>query len=134
MKKENKNVSYKIKKGISGLGLFANRDIKKGEVVIEYIGKMLNNKDQDLLNGKYLFEINNRWTIDGKDRSNIARYINHACKNGNCEPEIKKHQVFIEAKKNIKEGEELCYDYGKEYFNEFIKPFGCRCVSCILKK
>jgi len=29
---------------------------------------------------KYLFELNNRWTIDGSVRKNIARYINHACK------------------------------------------------------
>ena len=30
-------------------------------------------------------------------------------------------------------GEELTYDYGKEYFNEFIKPIGCKCVKCISK-
>ena len=120
---------YKIKKGIAGLGLFASRDIKKGELVIEYVGEKISNKDQDLLNGKYLFEINSRWTIDGKARSNIARYVNHSCK-PNCEPEIRKGRIFIEAKRNIKAGEELCYNYGKEYFNEFIKPFGCRCSSC----
>ena len=24
-------------------------------------------------------------------------------------------------------GEEITYDYGKEYFDEYIKPKGCRC-------
>ena len=31
------------------------------------------------------------------------------------------------ARKAIKPGEEITYDYGKEYFDEHIKPFGCRC-------
>ena len=33
---------------------------------------------------RYLFEVNSRWTIDGKGRKNIARYFNHSC-SPNCE-------------------------------------------------
>jgi SET domain-containing protein len=29
---------YKVKRGISGFGLFAEKDIKKGDWIIEYIG------------------------------------------------------------------------------------------------
>jgi SET domain-containing protein len=43
-------------------------------------------------------------------------------------------RIFISAIKNIKPGEELCYDYGKEYWNEYIKPKGCLCPSCVEKK
>ena len=34
------------------------------------------------------------------------------------------------AKKAIKEGEELNYDYDTEFFDEYIKPKGCRCDKC----
>ena len=31
-------------------------------------------------------------------------------------------------------GEEIVYDYGKEFFDEYIKPKGCRCAKCDEKK
>jgi hypothetical protein len=30
----------------------------------------------------------------------------------------------------LKPGEELNYDYDTEYFDEHIKPKGCRCEKC----
>ena len=124
--------SYKVKRGIAGLGLFAKIPIKKGTWIIEYTGEKKANKDVEENTTKYLFEVNSKWTIDGSNRSNTARYINHSCR-GNAEPEIIGSQVFIRAIKNIKEDEEITYDYGKEYFKEFIKPYGCRCMSCNAK-
>jgi len=67
--------------------------------------------------------------IDGSARSNIARYINHSCK-PNCEAEIVAGRVFLRALRRIEAGEELSYDYGKEYFDMYIKPYGCRCAAC----
>lgn len=119
----------KVKRGISGLGLFALEDIKKGEMIIEYVGNVLN--DEQVLNVKsnqYLFEVGRNRTIDGSVRSNIARYCNHSC-DGNAESEIKKGRVFILATKNIKEGDEIVYDYGEEFVKEFIAPKGCRCSA-----
>jgi SET domain-containing protein len=116
-----------------GLGLVTKLPFKKGDFVIEYIGYMHKNKEVEDHTGKYLFEINNKFTIDGSPRWNIARYINHSCK-PNCEVDIKKGRIEIEAIKDIKAGEELTYDYGKEYFDEFIKPFGCKCAKCLGKK
>jgi SET domain-containing protein len=129
-KKMNKEIKkFLVKRSKSGLGLFANTLIKKGEFVIQYTGKLLTRKEANKKGGKYLFEINSRWTIDGSGRENIARYINHSCR-PNCEVDIINKEIKIFAIKDIKTGEELCYDYGKEYFNEFIKPFGCRCAHC----
>lgn len=122
-----------IKKSATGLGLFTNTQIKKGEFVIEYTGKVLTNKEADDKGGKYLFEVNSRITIDGSGRDNLARYINHSCK-PNCEPRIKNKHILIYAIKGIKPGEELTYNYGKDYFNEYIKPFGCKCAHCKMKK
>ena len=124
-----KNV--KVKRGLAGLGLFAGEDIKKGELIIEYIGNILNKEEAEkITTGQYLFEVNRNKTIDGSVRWNIARYCNHACEEaGNAESEIKKGRVFIKAIKNIKDGEEIVYDYGEEFVNEHIAPYGCNCKA-----
>jgi len=71
--------------------------------------------------------------IDGSLRSNKARYINHSCA-PNCEIDIRNKRVYVFAKRNIKTGEELTYDYDTEYFDMYIKPKGCRCTKCESKK
>ena len=85
--------------------------------------------------GKYLFELNENWTIDGKGRNNLARYINHSCK-PNTYPELddKEEHIYIYAKKNIKPGEELTYNYGKMYFNELIGKENCKCPACLERR
>ncbi len=119
----------KVKRGLAGLGLFAGEDIKKGSVIIEYIGNILNKEEAEkITTNQYLFEVNRNKTIDGSVRWNIARYCNHSC-DGNAESEIRKGRVFIEAIKNIKEGEEILYDYGEEFVQEYIAPYGCRCIA-----
>ena len=117
-----------VKRSSAGLGLFATRSFKKGERIIEYVGRTISNAEAYTSRSKYLFEVNKRRTIDGTVRTNIARYINHSCR-PNCEPEIERGHIYIDAIKNIKEGEEFSYDYGEEYFNEHIRPFGCRCAK-----
>lgn len=123
----------KVKRSSAGLGLFTNSPIKKGACVIEYVGPVVPKEKWDSHMGKYLFEVSKKKVIDGADRKNTARYINHSCK-GNCEIRIFKERVYIMAKRNIKPGEELGYDYDKEYFDAYIKPFGCKCASCLAKE
>jgi hypothetical protein len=124
---------FRVGRSRTGLGLFATAPIKKGTFIIEYTGKLLPNKIADELDNRYLFEINNRWTLDGSTRKNTARYINHSCR-PNAESDVKKHKVIIRAIKNIQEGDEITYDYGKDYFDTFLKPIGCRCAKCIEKR
>ena len=126
--KKYKNVHrlLKVRKTHSGLGMITLEPIEKGGFVIEYVGTILNKEQADKRAGKYLFETSKNRFIDGSDRSNTARYLNHSCK-PNCEVEIKSGHVLIFAKRAIKAGEELEYDYGKEYFDEFIVGYGCRC-------
>ena len=125
-------VSYHVRRSNAGLGLFAVAPIKRGTYVIEYVGRVLRGKEMDPVNNKYLFETSAVRMIDGSARSNTARYINHSCK-PNCEPEVTAGRVFIKAIRRIEPGDELTYDYGKEYFNMYIKPYGCRCLSCTTK-
>jgi len=120
--------NIKVKRGAHGLGLFAAGIIKKGEVVAEYWGEVITEEEANRRGGKYLFELEHEMAIDGKTRANIARYINHSCL-PNCEPEedVERRRVYIKARRNIKDGEELGYNYGKEYWVSHIKPLKCRC-------
>jgi SET domain-containing protein len=83
---------------------------------------------------KYLYEVNNRWTIDGSSRRNVARYANHSCR-PNAESDVtRQRKVIIRAIRNIKPGDEITYDYGTDYFDLIIKPIGCKCVKCTEKR
>ena len=128
---------YRIGRSKTGLGLFATKSIKKGEKIIRYMGPMLDcrKKKDDAVENKYLFQITKRWTVDGSVRKNIARYINHACKpNAESDVSKKKLRIVIRAIKDIQPGDEINYDYGTEYFKEFLKPIGCKCDSCEAKR
>ncbi|CCD96210.1 putative histone-lysine N-methyltransferase with a SET domain [Bradyrhizobium sp. ORS 375] len=128
---------YRIGRSKTGLGLFATQPIKKGSKIIRYFGPLLDSKkaEDDAIENKYLFELDNRWTIDGSIRENVARYINHSCK-PNAESDVKprKKKIFIRAIKNIEPGEEINYDYGTDYFKAYLKPIGCKCDACEKKR
>ena len=62
-----------------------------------------------------------RYDIDGKTLKNKARYINHSC-DPHCEAEITKRTIWIIAMRDIKEGEELSYNYGYD-----TKKYVCKC-------
>ena len=118
-----------VKRSAIGLGLFAKVDIPKGARIIPYTGKRIRRDDVEKHKGRYLFTLNDKWTIDGKSRANLARYANHSCRpNAKSITTIK--NIWIIAKRKIKAGEEITYNYGKAYFEEFIKPNGCKCEKC----
>jgi SET domain-containing protein len=118
----------KVKRSSAGLGLFAGEAIPKGACVIEYTGREITREEVYTSNSRYLFEISNRKTIDGSPRWNTARYINHSCR-PNCEIEIAKGRVWIFARRNIKPGEELGYDYGEDYVKAYLAG-KCLCAKC----
>src|SRR5262249_14762503 len=108
----------------------------KGAFIIAYKGRRISNAQAARLEARgarYLYEINSRWTIDGSNRRNLARYANHSCR-PNAESDVVKGKVILRAIKNIKPGDEITYDYGEEYFELFLKPKGCKCVKCIAKQ
>jgi SET domain-containing protein len=123
------SIKYAIRRTATGLGLFALEPIPKGKRIIEYTGPFIPNEEVEQRAGKYFFGVNTKWSIDGSPRSNIARYINHSCR-PNAEAIITGRRVWIWSRRNIKLGEEISYDYGKEYFEDIIKPIGCRCEKC----
>ena len=106
---------YKIKKSKiddKGRGLYATKNIKAGTKIINYIGKIITNKQVDESdkydNDKpiYLFTLNKRYTLDGDFTWNTAGLINHSC-DPNSEYEGKGLKVWVTAKKDIKKGRNL---------------------------
>jgi SET domain-containing protein len=71
--------------------------------------------------------------IDATDQGNESRFINHSCQ-PSCYIEITKSRVFIHAKRAIRQGEELAYDYwystDETYTDEDRRRlYPCRCGS-----
>jgi SET domain-containing protein len=76
-----------------------------------------------------MFEVDERWTIDGSSPRNVARYANHSCR-PNAEADLVGRKLILRALRAIRPGEEITYDYGREYFELFLRPAGCKCAKC----
>ena len=109
---------------IAGQGLFAAQDIPKGTDIIQYTGEKIpkaESKRRLAAGNAYIFELNDRWDIDGSALDNLARYINHSC-DPNCVVEKTTRTLWIVALRAIKAGEELTYNYGYD-----AKRYTCTC-------
>src|SRR5262249_4476262 len=99
---------YRIGRSRTGLGLFATAPIAKGELIVEYRGRRISTRrahERERRTGcKYMFELNNRWTIDGSSRRNFARYVNHACW-PNAEFELLRGKLMLRACKRLAPGD-----------------------------
>lgn len=118
-----------VRRSRTGRGLFTADPIGKGRCIVEYTGRALSEAEMYASKSKYLFAISQTKTIDGWEKTNIARYINHSCR-PNCEIAISRGRIYVMAKRPIMPGEELLYDYDTEYFDAHIKPKGCMCSKC----
>lgn len=109
------------KSKISGLGLFTLEDISWGERIIEYSGEKISKKEGNRrkkfyegIGVSYLFNLNEKYDIDGLVGGNESRFINHS-KNFNCVVIKDKDRIFFHAYDYIKNGEELTFDYGDSF-------------------
>src|ERR1043165_598596 len=139
--KEEPNPYFELRTSeIQGTGAFATRDIRKGTRIIEYLGQRISWRTADKRyddekmrrHHTFLFTIDDKLCIDGAVNGNEAAYINHSC-DGNCEAINDRRRIFIEARRNIKAGEELLYDYQYERTDEHTEEderfYACRCGS-----
>ena len=125
---------------VHGNGCFARRDIPKGTRIIEYLGERISHKEADKRyegadvndNHTFLFIADRKTVIDATRKGNEARWINHHC-DGNCESDTKKGRVFVDARRNIRKGDELGYDYqiGRDKNDppNVDEIYACRCGS-----
>ena len=124
---------------IHGRGVFAARAIRKGETVIEYRGKRMSweeacgqpASDDDDPYHTFLFSLDDGRVIDAAIAGNAARWINHSCA-PNCETyEDERGRVFVAARRAIRPGEELSYDYRLAIDGKvgprLRKAYSCRC-------
>jgi SET domain-containing protein len=124
---------------VHGRGVFAARTIRKGETVIEYRGKRMSwdeaceqpaSDDADPYH-TFLFSLDDGRVIDAAIGGNAARWINHSCA-PNCETyEDERGRVYVAARRKIRPGEELSYDYRLEIEGKvgkrMRKAYACRC-------
>jgi len=128
---EGQKKKFQIKKTLSGFGLFAKKAFKRGDYLLEYTGEKITIEEGlKRKNGRYLMHYDRNYLIDGIGKENLGRYLNHACK-PNCTMFMEGKKIKFYTKKNIQPGEELTFDYGEEYFDEYIKPVGCNCKTCL---
>ncbi|QQR78645.1 MAG: SET domain-containing protein-lysine N-methyltransferase [Candidatus Moraniibacteriota bacterium] len=120
----------RVKRTGIGLGLFAAANFKRHETIIEYIGERIPTSVGDERDNRYIFNVSSRFDIDGSARHNTARYTNHSCR-PNCDAINRRGRIFIVARKQIALGEEITFHYGKDHFEGYIKPAGCKCKKCI---
>jgi len=125
---------------VHGRGVFAARAIKKGERIIEYLGERVSHKEADRRyelkdendSHTFLFIVDSKTVIDAGVDGNDARFFNQSC-DPNCESTVEKKRVFIDAMRDIAQGEELTYDY--QIYRDWDDPdnidevFACRCGS-----
>ena len=108
-----KKVETKDTQG-SGNGLFAMEDVKKGDYIIEYVGRIVY-EEQDNVYGMRISDMD-LW-IDPTSTGCPAKYMNHSC-----EPNCNLEQWAVDglprmcffAIEDIKSGEELTFDYNWE--------------------
>jgi len=111
----------------AGQGLFCRKAIKKGELIVEYRGRLerwAKVKHTDGYN-PYLLRVNATLAINALPyRKAPGRYANDAMgisrKEGvvnNAEYRLEGKRCFIYAKRNIVKGEEILVSYGREFWS-----------------
>jgi len=126
------------KSRIHGRGVFALTKIPKKTRIIEYKGELISDAEADRRYSRLhensphtmLFSVDGGLVIDATRRGSSARWVNHSCA-PNCEIEEENRRVFIEARCNIRPGEELTYDYnlqiGERHTKAAKREHACFC-------
>jgi uncharacterized protein len=118
---------------IHGRGGFAKTAISEGTRILEYLGERIS-KTESLrrceVNNEYIFALDAEQDLDGNVAWNPARLINHSC-TPNCEAQMEDERIWIIARRHIRPGEEITFNYG--YDLEDYRDYPCRCgtPSCV---
>jgi len=117
-----------IKTKNKGNTIISLRDIKKGEIIFKFIGKLKPQKEAN----KESLQIDENLFLESTEF--FDDNLNHNC-NPNCYIDFKNLNLI--AKRDIKNGEELSFDYHTSEYDLIDQgyPFKCHCGSnnCIGK-
>ncbi|GIY06390.1 hypothetical protein CDAR_505911 [Caerostris darwini] len=127
-----------------GWGVRTLKFLTKGTFVCEYVGEVISeNEISRRPDDTYFFDLDSSsgdYCVDGRFFGNIARFINHSC-----EPNLVSIRVFVEHQdlnfpriafftmRDIEAFEELCFDYGIEFWVAKSRHFLCTCNSSLCK-
>jgi uncharacterized protein len=112
-------------------GLYTEQNIPANRKVIEYTGQKLNpaqraRREQE--SSKYLFILDEYWTLDGAIGGSGAEFINHSC-DPNLVTRILKGHILYFSRRKIRKGEELTVDYNYDDTDELVKCV-CGAKNC----
>jgi hypothetical protein len=124
-----------------GWGLVALQSIQKGQLVHEYVGEIIDEKEKERRLTEwnvehpndpnfYIMALGTGYYVDARVHGNQSRFINHSC-----DPNTRVATINVKgtlrngiyATRDIKSGEFLCYDYHFDTKNGDM--FICRCGS-----
>ncbi|KZP28321.1 SET domain-containing protein [Athelia psychrophila] len=117
-----------VRESTWGLGAFLTEDVNAGELISEYIGELIyeltTDSRQDLSkhSGRnYVFALNSTVSIDSSYVGNETRFVNHVpAPNANSSPQVwlvnGEHRIGIFAAQDMKNGTEISFDYGPQFF------------------
>jgi SET domain-containing protein len=126
-----------------GYGVRANSDIPAGRFIYEYVGEVIDENRFRQRNVKYpsmgikhfyFMSLEKDQFIDATMKGGLARFVNHSC-NPNSETEKwivgNKFRMGIFAKRDIKAGEEIVFDYNVDRYGAEKQPCYCGEPNCL---
>ena len=110
---------------IQGKGVFANKNFKKGEVIMRWDTSIILTENQ----ARKIPEKNKKYLVHSNGRYIMARfpekYLNHSC-----EPNTKEKNNCDVAIRDIIKGEELTTDYSKDAPPQLKMLCNCKSRKC----
>ena len=108
-----------------GYGIVASAPIRKGELICVWGGRIVSRAEVDALDEvqrSYVLQIEESLFLYAPGTPEDAEFVNHCC-----EPNAGfSGQVSLVALRNIRPGEEVCFDYAMSETSDFAE-IDCRC-------
>ena len=124
-----------------GWGLVAKEALKKGQLVIEYLGEVVPTEELQPRLQQYATETPHHYfmalsateVLDATRKANVGRFINHSCE-ANCATERwtanGEPVVGIFTKRDVAAGTELTFDYQYERYGKQQQACHCGAPTC----
>ncbi len=118
---------------IKGKGMFALEPIGDGEIVVVWGGQYTADKDQvekSRKEGRLVMHLDDDLYSIEERGEDLSYFMNHSC-----DPNVWMKDAFtLEARRDIKAGEELVADYAMWEGDDYVSKWECECGSPLCRK